>query len=330
MTKLSGLILTFFLCLSGCASVETRLPTPDIRLLAKESGAQEQQAFVRYIDMLERLDRIGTKVFLANAELCKKTVPDIGLVTHTVKSYPKHLRASAAQYIGARETPTVLLVRKNSTAEALGFTVGDEIVDEAGKPISFLGKKSREYFDNTGQVRRRDNSELGYEILKPEADVKCGYPMVLKFSGAVNAYANGKSIIVTTGMMDFAERDEELALVVGHELAHNTMRHVPKSIRNLLLSGFATRTTRPFESEADYVGLYYMARAGFELDGVEDFWRRLGVKNPKSIVRAKTHPVTPKRLLSIRATAAEIKLKTQSGEALVPNYIKETDIKNGP
>ena len=329
MSKLPALLTTFFLCLTGCASVETRLPSPDIRLLAKESGAQEQQAFVRYLDMLERLDQIGAKVLLANAELCKKTVPDIGLVTHSIKSYPKHLRDSAAQYIDARETPSVLLVRKNSPAEKIGLIPGDEIVDEDGKAVNFLGKKSRDLFDKTGVVLRRDNSENGYQVLTPNADVKCGYPIVLKFSGAVNAYANGKSIIVTTGMMDFAKRDEELALVVGHELAHNTMGHVPKSIRNLLLSGFATRTTRPFESEADYVGLYYMARAGFEMDGVEDFWRRLGVKNPKSIVRAKTHPVTPARLLSIRAAAEEIKQKTEIGVALVPNYIKEAGGKNG-
>jgi len=123
--------------------------------------------------------------------------------------------------------------------------------------------------------------------------------------------------------MEFANRDEELALVVGHELAHNTMGHIRKSIQNyILLSGFATRYTRPFESEADYVGLYYMARAEYSMDGVEKFWRRLGVKNPKSIVRAKTHPITPGRLLSIRAAAEEIQSKKQEGTDLIPNYIK--------
>ena len=82
------------------------------------------------------------------------------------------------------------------------------------------------------------------------------------------------------------------------------------------------RTIRPFEAEADYVGLYYMARTGYKIEGVETFWRRLGISNPKSIVHAKTHPMTPERHLSIRATTLEIDLKVESGEPLIPNYLE--------
>lgn len=317
--------IAFLIGLSGCASVETRLPRPDIRILAQESIAQEQQAFVRYLNMLERLDKISARVLQANSELCEKTALDIGVKTHSKKAYPKHLRRTAEKHIGAGDTPTVLLVRKDGAAEKVGLAVGDVLVDEAGNPVAFPDKKNKAHFQNTGEIRRRADNVSGHEVLSPKSEIICGYPVGLKFSTAINAYANGKSITVTTGMMEFADRDEELALVVGHELAHNTMHHVPKSIRNLLLSGFATRTTRPFESEADYVGMYYLARAEFALDGVEDFWRRLGVISPKNIVRAKTHPVTPARLLTIRAAAAEIAAKKQSGAALVPNYLEDKD-----
>jgi Zn-dependent protease with chaperone function len=329
MVKKFGLIIAFAVSLSGCASVETRLPQPDIRLLAKESSAQEQAAFIRYLDMMERLDRISAQVLHANADLCEKTVPDIGVRTHSKKSYPKHLRAAAAKHMGAGDKPSVVLVRQDSAAARAGLRFGDVLLDDDNSPTAFLDKKNKERIEQTGEIRKRTNNTVGYEILTPQASSVCGYPVKLKFSTAINAYANGKSITVTTGMMEFAEQDEELALVVGHELAHNTMRHVPKSIRNLLLSGFATRTTRPFESEADYVGMYYLARAGFELEGVENFWRRLGVISPKSIVRAKTHPVSPARLLSIRATANEIEQKKLSGTALMPNYLKDRKDKNG-
>lgn len=319
------LALSLFIGLFGCASVETRLPKPDIRLLAQESSSQEQQAFVRYLDMLERLDRVSARVLQANSDLCEKTAPDIGAIMHSEKSYPKHLRSAAQKHIGASNKPSILMVRKYSPASTAGLKAGDVLVDESGDPISFGAKQSVKEFEQTGKVRRQASNADGFESLSLEAVSTCGYPVRLKFSTAINAYANGRSISVTTGMMEFAARDEELALIVGHELAHNTMRHVPKSIRNLLLSGFATRTTRPFESEADYVGMYYMARAGFELEGVEDFWRRLGVISPKSIVRAKTHPVSPDRLLSIRATADEIKQKKSNGEKLVPNYLKDAE-----
>ena len=100
------------------------------------------------------------------------------------------------------------------------------------------------------------------------------------------------------------------------------MSHIRKGIQNRILSGFATRTTRPFEAEADYVGLYYMARAGYATQDVEMFWQRLGVQNPKNIMRAKSHPITPSRLLSIRLTAKEIEAKQQAGEPLVPNALE--------
>jgi hypothetical protein len=315
-------IILLALLLSACASVETELPIPDINLMAKESSLQEKQAFGRYQDMLERLDRVSAKIVQANAELCENTRPDIGVITHRRKSYPKHLRESAAKNLGARDIPSVLYVRENGPAHGAGLFFGDVLVDAKNSPIDAADKFIADELGTGKNLRKRTLTESGYSEIKVEPVPACAYPVRLKFSESVNAYATGKSIIVTTGMMDFAARDEELALVVGHELAHNTMKHVRKSIQNILLSGFATRTTRPFEAEADYVGLYYMARAGFDLDGVEDFWRRLGVKNPKSIVRAKTHPVTPGRLLSIRAAAEEIAFKQQTNDALTPNYLE--------
>ena len=52
----------------------------------------------------------------------------------------------------------------------------------------------------------------------------CDYPVLLGDDDALNAYADGNNIIITRGMMRFLESDRELALVIGHELAHNSMR----------------------------------------------------------------------------------------------------------
>ena len=63
--------------------------------------------------------------------------------------------------------------------------------------------------------------------------------------------------------MEFVESDKELALIIGHELAHNTMGHIRKALGNYVVTLGGTRYTRPFESEADYVGLLYGARRLF-------------------------------------------------------------------
>jgi len=98
------------------------------------------------------------------------------------------------------------------------------------------------------------------------------------------------------------------------------MGHIRKIVSNIILSLGGTRYTRPFESEADYVGLYYMARAGYSLEKVEEVWRRLALTNPKSVARAKTHPTYPNRYLRIAATRDEIETKKAKGEILLPNF----------
>lgn len=309
-------IVCYMLVLGGCASVEARLPVPDAQSLRAETLTQEQHAFARYENMLVRLDRVSTKILRVNTELCPKTAPDIGARTHSKKSYSKHIRKSAAHWLGAGAAKSVLLVPESSPAGQAGLRRGDVLLNAKGKPTGAHGKHVLDT-DNRLHIQRR-GEDL---VLQVEPVLACDYQVVLRMSGAINAYATGRAIIVTTAMMDFAQTDAELALIVGHELAHNTMGHVPKIMRNMILSGFATRYTRPFEAEADYVGLYHMARAGYDISGVEVFWRRLGVANPKSIVRAKTHPITPSRLLSIQLTAAEIQAKREAGEPLVPNML---------
>ena len=64
----------------------------------------------------------------------------------------------------------------------------------------------------------------------------CDYTVLLANDEKMNAFADGKGIGITTGMMRFVEDDTELSLVMSHELAHNVMSHVGVKKRNLILS----------------------------------------------------------------------------------------------
>jgi len=77
-----------------------------------------------------------------------------------------------------------------------------------------------------------------------------------------------------------------------------------------------------FEAEADYVGLYIMARSGRDIDNSPRFWRRMAASHPGSIQRsgAASHPATPERFLAMEKTIKEIKKKERLGEPLVPEY----------
>lgn len=78
-----------------------------------------------------------------------------------------------------------------------------------------------------------------------------------------------------------------------------------------------------FESEADYVGLYFAVRAGYDVEKSEEFWRRRAVDNPSSIRKTTTHPTSVKRFLTLAATRREIAEKKEAGQPLVPRLKKD-------
>ena len=307
----------FYAGLSACAGLDTRLPDISTADLATEKERQEIESLRQLESDSSTLLNVGWPVMKANADLCPRTSASIGVKTHQLRSYPKAMRATAAQLFGADDIPRVFHIADGSPAALAGFMRGDIIVDAAGEPSKLSGEEwNADLAKNEIRVRR------GEDILtlnvKPVS--ACRYNLRLTQSTAINAYADGRNITVTAGMMNFAQSDSELALIIGHELAHNTMGHIPKTIGNYIVSFGGTRYTRPFESEADYVGLYYMTRAGYSPEGVEKFWQRLATVAPRSINRAKTHPTFPERYLRIQAARAEILDKQASKTPLLPNF----------
>ena len=59
--------------------------------------------------------------------------------------------------------------------------------------------------------------------------------MILTQDNIVNAFADGKKIIMTQGIVDYAKDDNELALVIAHELAHNDRGHLDAKKKNTLM-----------------------------------------------------------------------------------------------
>jgi len=320
----SALSVLLLAPLSGCAGLDTRLPSIAAADLKAEKQTQEKLALTEWDEMADRLLRVGRPILLANQALCPKTGSNIGVFTHEVDNFEKRLRGGARRELGVGDDTEIFHIAPDSPAAKAGLMRGDIIRDADGDDLEMRDiQKALDDKKKLSVSRGEDRLPL-----RVTPDIACAYRLRLKQSADVNAYADGRNITVTTGMMAFVENDEELALIVGHELAHNTMGHIRKIIGNLILSGLATRYTRPFESEADYVGLYYSRRAGFSIDGVEDFWRRLAKSAPRNVGRAKTHPTFPDRYLRLAAARAEIKAKEEAGEPLVPNF-KTSDSKSG-
>jgi predicted Zn-dependent protease len=73
-----------------------------------------------------------------------------------------------------------------------------------------------------------------------------------------------------------------------------------------------------FEREADYVGAYYAARAGYDLTGSEEIWRTFALEDPDSIRITTDHPITPVRFVQMQKAIDEIENKKRHNLPLDP------------
>jgi hypothetical protein len=161
----------------------------------------------------------------------------------------------------------------------------------------------------------------------------CRFSVELIESDQINGIADGRHIGVTTGTMRFVGSEDELAWVVAHEIAHNVLNHSQNARLHVMLHAFLSATTgvpgdlagtipprRSLEARADYVGAYIMARAGYDVQAIKKFWRRLehirsGENKPEM---DRDHPTTAERLAAFEETLKEIEGKRQRGESLEP------------
>ena len=203
-------------------------------------------------------------------------------------------------------------------------------------------------------VLRRDGVDRTV-IVQPV--LACSIPINLVVDGSANAFTDYKKIVIQSGILRLTRSDADLAVIVGHELAHVNMGHYGKKLRNALLGaasgaavdgafmigGIYTNGTFSkhfelaglrafsvaFEREADYVGAYYAAPAGYDISGAENVWRAMALELPNSIRFAKTHPTSPERFILMRQTIAEIADKERRTLPLVPE-LKTTQAESQP
>ncbi len=106
-------------------------------------------------------------------------------------------------------------------------------------------------------------------------------PLTVINSEDINAYVSDREMVIYTGMIDFAKNDDELALVLGHEMAHVTLGHLSTKANS-------TSDVSVMESMADKMGAYYMLAAGYDVCKARDMWKRL--KAQEGDYMNKDHP----------------------------------------
>lgn len=336
MTRSRLLPLIAAFALAACATA----PEREAPITKGPAPASVTGGLAKYMADRARVERVGFRLRKAAASDCaerKQTKPDIGLVVWSLANFANaEDRARLSGDFELTNAVTVALAVDGAPAATAGVDSGAIITHVSGEAIGDGKGATERYIARSAIAAKQGPVRLKFKDGSDVAvapDTVCEFPTLLVRSDDENAAADGTVLAITSGLLKHTISDDEIALILGHELAHNILRHLElvktaKPAPGSLLDAFAksaigtavaATVNRPFsvqyEKEADRAGLIFMARAGYDIDAATAFWKRLN-EAMKSKSVAATHPTGPERLKAIEATIAEIKAKQKKGEPL--------------
>lgn len=185
--------------------------------------------------------------------------------------------------------------------------------------------------------------KVGRRLLSKARDVQFPFTFKVVVDDNVNAFAvPGGHIYVHTGLIKAATGEDELAAVMAHEINHAVARHGtrqmtqeygfnlvvqlllgdnPGMLSQLATSLFGTAGTmaysRGMETQADYLGVETMAKAGYDPNGMLTFFTKLdamsGQKSSKVEQFFSSHPLTSERIVNVKTAITNLPPMKYSG-----------------
>jgi len=175
--------------------------------------------------------------------------------------------------------------------------------------------------------------EVGRRIAAASPHPEWDWQFTLIENDEPNAFAlPGGKVGVNTGLFQVAKNDDQLATVLAHEVAHAVARHGAERMSQQVLMqaglaglGLATSPTyaalaaqaatltvilpysRTQEAEADHIGLFYMAEAGYDPREAIALWENFesfGGERPPEFM--STHPAPGSRIENLRSLLPEV------------------------
>lgn len=337
------------LALGACA---TQAPPPSPAqpatvVVAPPQNTAEQETLRALITQQDRLYRVASPLLVNNADLCKGNARNLlGFTAKNKYSFSDELAQAAETLYGMDDRLQVMGVLANSGAARAGIRRGDKMVSVEGMPVPQGENAERATAlllaplvvrsTSIKLVMLRDGANIPMTVPLTRA---CAYSIELGNADNVNAYDDGRRVLITRGMLNFTRSDDELAYVLAKEMAHNILQHAAKQkqintvgdiIDNLVrvhpdmtsMAGMGGIRPMPQELDvaADTLALYMVARAGYRVDEAPRFWERLAAQYPASVPNGYTaiHPSTAARIAAMDKIMADIKSRQAARRPLIP------------
>jgi len=215
--------------------------------------------------------------------------------------------------------------------------------------------RDKDHIAQLNRVGERISKVVFWDM--PEADWEF---VVFDVPQQINAFAMaGGKVGIFTGLFKVVKNDDQLASVIAHEIAHVTAQHIHEKLSQEmavntvgtvgmvglgasgmpLLSvgaiqaayGLGTGVSgaafdRSKEKEADYIGIMYMAKAGYNPEEAVKVLEQLEVEAGNQAVPAgflSTHPSNPERILQLMdAMPKALEVRARSGQQMTPKLVK--------
>jgi len=237
----------------------------------------------------------------------------------TVGSTPQGVKTGSKNDVNA-------IGNRNVGGRGLGDWYSTDTEIKMGKQYAMMVEQTAKMVQDP--VINEYVNRIGQNLVR-NSDAKVPFTIKVIDSDEINAFAlPGGFFYVNSGLILAADEEAELAGVMAHEIAHVAARHQMQQMTRMQYANLATiplifvgswgiyeaaslainlalpitfmKFSRNFETEADYLGLQYMYKTGYDPQAFVSFFEKIEAKEkakPGTLSRAfMSHPPTPDRI----------------------------------